>query len=136
MDGSKLDNVTRGRRRVLVYWIATGLLAAEGLVGGVMGALRMTPFLGIMRHLGYPPYLMTIHGVWYVLGSLALVAPGLPRLKEWAYAGLVFTYTGAMASHLAVGDGPSSLLGPVFFLGLVWISWALRPADRRDLVPS
>jgi hypothetical protein len=123
------------QRRIVVYWVATGLLAAEGVVGGVMGALRMQPFLGIMVHLGYPAYLMTIHGAWYVLGSFALVAPGLPRLKEWAYAGLVFTYTGAMASHLAVGDGPLSLAGPLFFLVLVAASWALRPADRRDLAP-
>jgi hypothetical protein len=47
---------------------------------------------------------MTIIGVWYVLGGVALLVPRFPRLKEWAYAGLVFIYTGAVASHLAVGD--------------------------------
>jgi hypothetical protein len=100
-----------------------------------MGGLRMQPFLGILRHLGYPPYFMTIIGVWYALAGLALLAPRFPRLKEWAYAGLIFNYTGAAASHLVVGDGASALMGPIFFTGLTLTSWALRPSDRRDLAP-
>jgi len=105
-------------------------------LGGVMGALRMQPFLGVMEHLGYPAYFMTIIGVWYMLAGVALLAPGLPRLKEWAYAGLVFTYTGAVASRLAVGDGVSTLVGPMIFMGLALASWALRPPARRDVTRS
>ena len=101
-----------------------------------MGGLRRPPFIGIMEHLGYPAYVMTILGVWYVLAGVALLAPRFPRLKEWAYAGLVFTYTGAVASHLAVGDGADTLIGPVIFTGLAFASWALRPRSRRDLAPS
>jgi uncharacterized membrane protein YphA (DoxX/SURF4 family) len=96
-----------------------------------MGALRLSPFIEVMRHLGYPAYLMTILGVWYVLAGVALLAPRFPRLKEWAYAGLVFTYTGAVASRLAVGDGVDTLEGPIIFIGLALASWALRPPGRR-----
>jgi uncharacterized membrane protein YphA (DoxX/SURF4 family) len=86
------------RSRTIAYWVTTGLLALECGVGGVMGALRLPPFSEIMKHLGYPTFFMTIIGVWYILGALAILAPRFPRLKEWAYAGLVFIYSGAVAS--------------------------------------
>jgi hypothetical protein len=62
---------------------------------------------------------MTILGVWYVLAGFALLAPRFPRLKEWAYAGLIFKYTGAAASHLAAGDSIGALVAPSIFIGLV-----------------
>jgi uncharacterized membrane protein YphA (DoxX/SURF4 family) len=115
----------------VAYWIVTTVLAAECIIGGIMGALQMEPFIGVIKHLGYPAYCMTILGIWYFFAGLALVAPRFPRLKEWAYAGLIFNYTGAATSHLAVGDGVGSLVGPIIFAGLVIASWALRPSDRR-----
>jgi uncharacterized membrane protein YphA (DoxX/SURF4 family) len=99
-----------------------------------MGTLQLPPFSEIMKHLGYPAYFMTIIGVWYTLGALAVLAPRFPRLKEWAYAGLVFIYSGAIASHLAVVDPPVTLVGPIIFTALVAASWALRPLARRVLV--
>jgi putative NADH-flavin reductase/uncharacterized membrane protein YphA (DoxX/SURF4 family) len=125
-----------GRGRAVVYWIATAILATECIVGGVMGALRMPPFIEIIGRLGYPPYVMTILGIWYFLAGITLLVPRFPRLKEWAYAGLVFNYTGAIASHLAVGDGAQTLAGPLFFLVLVTTSWALRSSTRRELAPA
>ena len=80
--------------------------------------------------MGYPTYLMTMLGVWYALAGVALLAPRLPRLKEWAYAGLLFNYTGAAASHLVVGDRAGGLLGPFVFTGFLVASWALRPPAR------
>ena len=97
-----------------------------------MGALRLEPFLGVIRHLGYPDYFMTILGVSYVLAGLTLLAPGLRRLQEWAYAGLVFNYTGAALSHLAMRDGSETLIGPVSFGILTMASWSLRSPNRRD----
>jgi len=124
------------RKRTIAYWLVTGLLATECIVGGLMGSLRMQPFIGIIGHLGYPAYFMTILGFWYVLAGVALLVPRFPRLKEWAYAGLLFNYTGAIASHLAVGDGAETLLGPTFFIGLGVASWVLRPGGRLDVAPA
>jgi uncharacterized membrane protein YphA (DoxX/SURF4 family) len=118
------------------YWIITAVLATECLVGGVMGGLQMSPFRDTATHLGYPAYFMSILGVWYVSAGVVLLAPRLPRLKEWAYAGLVFNYTGAAASHIWVGDGAGKLVAPVAFLGLTAASWALRPPSRRDFADA
>jgi uncharacterized membrane protein YphA (DoxX/SURF4 family) len=123
------------RSRTIAYWVTTLILATECAVGGVMGALKLPAFIGIMERLGYPAYFMIILGVWYVLAGPALLVPRFARLKEWAYAGLVFTYTGAAASRLAVGDGAETLVAPIIFTGLTAASWALRPSDRRDLAP-
>ena len=97
-----------------------------------MGTLRLEPFLGVIRHLGYPDYFMTILGPSYVLAGLTLLAPGAPRIKEWAYAGLVFNYTGAALSHLAARDGSGTLIGPIIFGILTMASWSLRSPNRRD----
>jgi hypothetical protein len=70
---------------------------------------------------------MTILGVWYVSAGIVVLAPRLPRLKEWAYAGAVITYASAVASHVAVGDGISRVVAPTLLLALTFVSWALRP---------
>jgi uncharacterized membrane protein YphA (DoxX/SURF4 family) len=124
------------RGRAIAYWLTTLILGIEGVVGGTLALIRWPAYAGIIRHLGYPDYLMTILGVWYALAGLALLAPRLPRLKEWAYAGLVFNYTGAAASHLAAGDGASALVAPIIFTVLTVVSWALRPPSRRELAPN
>jgi DoxX-like family len=77
------------RLSIRAYWITTAVLATECLVGGVMGALQLSPFRDTAIHLGYPAYFMSILGVWYVLAGFVLLAPRLPRLKGWAYTGLV-----------------------------------------------
>jgi hypothetical protein len=128
--------IASAQARIIAYWTTTALLATECFVGGVMGALRLQPFRGIATHLGYPLYFMTILGVCYISAGVVLLAPRLPRLKEWAYAGLIFNYTGAMASHIAVGDEAKTLVGPAIFVALTAASWALRPASRRGFEPN
>jgi hypothetical protein len=118
-------------RRNWIYWSATAALAAECFVGGVMGALRLQPFRGVVTHLGYPPYFMTVLGACYLAAGAALLAPRLPLVKEWAYAGLMFIYAGATASHIWVGDDAKTLVAPLIFAGLTVASWALRPPPRR-----
>jgi hypothetical protein len=130
------SSAASSRRRTIAYWGTTVVLAAECLVGGVLGALRWPSYVGIMRRLGFPPYVMTMLGAWYALAGVALLVPRFPRLKEWANAGLVFNYAGAAASHLAVGDRAAALVAPVVFTALTAVSWALRPSSRRDLAPT
>jgi AhpD family alkylhydroperoxidase len=120
------------RRRAVVYWITTAVVAAEAAVGGTMDVLRLPPFFTIMTQLGYPDYFSDILGVAKLLGAVAILAPRTPRLKEWAYAGIVINMTGAAASQLATGEGLGSLIAPLSFAALAVVSWACRPSERRS----
>jgi hypothetical protein len=113
------------------YWAATGLVGFAFLSGGAMDLSRGPDMLAGMAHLGYPAYFLSILGTWKLLGALAILAPKLPRLKEWAYAGMVFDLTGAAASHAFSGDPAGKVITPLVLLGLVAASWALRPAGRK-----
>lgn len=122
------------RARTIFFWITTGIIALETAVGSVWD-LQKTPFVRtIFAQLGYPEYVLTIMGIWKILGVLVLLAPGLPRFKEWVYAGLFFVYSGAAASHLAVGQGGAAV-SPFIFALITIASWALRPASRRNFGP-
>lgn len=119
------------RNRIL-YWAATApVLFALG-AGGVGDVLRIPSVVEGMTRLGYPEYFCVILGVWKVLGALALATPGLPRLKEWAYAGAVFDFSGAVVSHLAVGDSMGKAIAPLMFAVLTMASWALRTVTMEE----
>jgi uncharacterized membrane protein YphA (DoxX/SURF4 family) len=124
------------RGRTIAYWATTVLVAAESMLGGVWDILQIPYVRADIESLGYPTYLLVIIGVWKMLGAVAVLVPRFPRLKEWAYAGMFFNYTGAVASHLAMGHGADSVAYPIIITGLVVASWALRPSARRDLAPS
>jgi hypothetical protein len=74
---------------------------------------------------------MTLIGVWKLLGSAVVLAPRLPLLKEWAYAGFFFTMSGAAVSHIASGHSFGKVFPPLLLLALTVISWYFRPADRK-----
>ena len=123
--------------RTIGYWASTSILALEALVGGVVGltngremVVAGTPIDHVMAHLGYPVYFARILGIWEVPAGIALLAPRLPRLKEWAYAGIFFNMTGAAASRAVRGDDVSHIVAPLVFAGLAVASWALRPESR------
>lgn len=84
-----------------------------------------------MTRLGYPVYLLTILGVWKILGVVALLAPKLPLIKEWAYAGFFFAMSGAAISHLASRHPVTDMLPSLLLLVLTIVSWYFRPADRK-----
>jgi uncharacterized membrane protein YphA (DoxX/SURF4 family) len=117
--------------RRIAYWVTTALTAFVFVYGGVLDILQPKDVVAGMTHLGYPLYFATILGIWKVLGGLVVLAPRLPRLKEWAYAGMIFDVTGAAASHASVGDPPVNVVAPVVIAAIVMTSWALRPASRR-----
>ena len=116
--------------RAVSYWTTTSLVSFVLLSGGVASLLRRAENVQGMAELGYPAYLLTILGFWKVLGALALLAPRLPRLKEWAYAGAFFDLTGAAFSHTVSGPDPAHMIWPALFAVLALASWALRPDDR------
>jgi uncharacterized membrane protein YphA (DoxX/SURF4 family) len=121
------------RTRAVAYWVATALLVFELVLGGTWDVLRVTHVRVVMERLGYPSYFVVILGVWKLLAAVALVIPRYPRLKEWAYAGVVFNLTGALVSHVASGDIE---VGPMAYLVVMTVvtaaSWFLRPPSRRN----
>ncbi len=88
----------------IIYWIATIWLALGMLSGGIFQLLQMKDAVGGIIHLGYPAYFVSILGVWKILGVIALLVPGFPVVKEWAYAGFFFAMSGAVISHTISGD--------------------------------
>jgi uncharacterized membrane protein YphA (DoxX/SURF4 family) len=118
------------RPRVIGYWVATGLAALAFVAPGIGNLVHMPHIAQDMAHLGYPPYFLTILGTWKLLGAVAIVVPRLPRLKEWAYAGMMFDLTGAAVSRAASGDDAAMVIVPLVIGGLVVASWALRPEGR------
>src|SRR5260221_4270919 len=122
--------------RAIGYWVATGLLAAAFLAGGAAELSSAPAAVAATRSLGYPLYVLTILGVWKVLAVAALLSPRLPRLKEWAYAGIFFDLTGAAASHAFSGDPPEKIAIPLILLLIGAASWALRPPLRAWMLDS
>jgi uncharacterized membrane protein YphA (DoxX/SURF4 family) len=114
----------------LGYWLSTAIIVFALVAGGIADLLQPPSVVEGMQHLGYPIYLMTILGIWKVLGGAVLIAPGLPRLKEWAYAGAFFDFSGAAASHQAVGDDIGHIITPLIFAAITLVSWTLRPPSR------
>ena len=117
--------------RTVAFWFCTVIITQE-LFAGSMWALLRIPFdRGQLAHLGYPLYLLPIIGVWKLGGGAVILLPRLRRLKEWAYAGAFFDFSGAVASHLFMGDGPRQWAYPAVLVALTLVSWALLPDGRR-----
>ncbi|MBV8572219.1 MAG: DoxX family protein [Acidobacteriaceae bacterium] len=120
------------RRHTLAYWVATALIVFELVLGGVWDVSRAPQVRGLIERLGYPPYFLVILGVWKLLGAVALIIPRFPRLKEWAYAGVLFDLTGAVASQVASGlVDVGTMAYPIVMSVVALASWALRPSSRR-----
>ena len=126
-----VPNTPSPRSREITYWIATAISAVAFAVPGVLNLAHAPHVAQDMAHLGYPSYFSTILGTWKLLAALAILAPASPRLKEWAYAGMIFDLTGAAASRAITGDSPATIAIPLVIAGVVAISWTLRPARRR-----
>ncbi|GGE98494.1 DoxX family protein [Hymenobacter cavernae] len=107
----------------ILYWSLTGLCAAAMLMAGLAEMMRSTEGQEIMRHLGYPVYVMTIIGVGKVLGALAITQNRFRTLKEWAYAGFTINMLGAAASRAYAGDSTGLIVSPLLFLGLLLITY-------------
>ena len=117
---------SKGRK--LVYWASTALVASALTGIGCANLVRNPKIVEGLMRLGYPAYVAAILGIWQLLGSATIILPGLPRLKEWAYAGMFFTLSGAALSHAVVGDSLAHILVPLALLVAVMISCALQPA--------
>jgi hypothetical protein len=123
-------------QRNIGYWVATVLFSLVYFGSGLADVLHASPVVSTLAHLGYPAYFASIIGPWKIAAAITLLAPGLPRAKEWAYAGVVFDLTGALASHAVLGDhGPKQIV-PIVLLGLLVTSYRLRSSSRVLVVEA
>jgi hypothetical protein len=119
------------KRNKIIYWIATIWLALGMTSTAIVQLMKIKEEADMMGRLGYPLYFLTILGIWKILGVVAVLAPRFPLVKEWAYAGFFFAMSGALFSHLAVGDPAKDFFGPTLLLVLTIVSWYFRPAERK-----
>ncbi len=130
--------MTETKRNNIIYWVATIWLSLGMTATGILqlsgakaeGAIAPPGVDGII-HLGYPVYLLTIIGVWKILGVIAILLPKFPLVKEWAYSGFFFIMSGALFSHIAVGDASAELIPSLLLLTMTVLSWYFRPAGRK-----
>jgi hypothetical protein len=119
------------KRNKIIYWIATVWLSLGMTSTGIVQLIKMDEEVAMMKHLGYPVYILTIIGVWKILGVVTILIPKFPLVKEWAYAGFFFVMSGAVFSHLAAGDGAKEYFGPLLLIILTVVSWYFRPESRK-----
>ena len=121
-------NPPAGRARKIIYWIATIWLALGMLATGSGQLFKMKNGQGgadMITHLGYPVYLLTILGIWKILGTIAVLIPGF-----------FFIMSGAIFSHIAVSDPVTELLPSLLLLILTVVSWYFRPANRKIILQT
>jgi hypothetical protein len=116
--------------RKVIYWGSTGLIALMSLFAGFSYLSGAQEAVTGFAHVGYPQQLRVILGVAKLAGATALVVPGFPILKEWAYAGFAFAWICAFFAHYLAGDGTAAFF-PVALLVLLGVSYFTRPGARR-----
>lgn len=119
------------KRNNIIYWIFTIWMSLGMVSTAIVQLMKNKDELANFTNLGYPAYLMTIIGVWKILGVIAVLIPKRPLLKEWAYAGFFFVMSGALISHIIIGDTIGRTLPALLLLVLVLISWYFRPASKK-----
>lgn len=120
--------------RMAAYWTVTIMLAFSITLSGIGQLMRYGGNVDLVTDIGFPLYVTNILGAWKLLGVIAIVMPGFPRLKEWAYSGIFFLMTGAAFSHAFAhdyGDYGFHMILPLFYAALGIASWALRPNSRK-----
>jgi hypothetical protein len=125
------------KRNKIIYWIATIWLALGMLSTGIAQLLTAKSGQGgadMITHLGYPVYLLTLLGIWKILGAVTVLIPKFVLLKEWAYAGFFFAMSGAVFSHIASGDPVNKIFPALLLIILTVASWYFRPANRKIIL--
>ena len=119
------------KRKTIWYWIITVILSFCVFSGGLMQALLVKDVVAGFKPLGYPTYFISLIGIWKVFGIIAILIPEFKLLKEWAYAGLFFTMTGAVISHIASDNVTVQIIAPTVLAAFTVLSWYLRPPNRK-----
>jgi hypothetical protein len=110
------------KKTKIYYWIITGLFCAFMLLSAVPDILLTPATVKFMTDLGYPVYIIPFLGIAKLLGVIAILIPGFPKIKEWAYAGLFFDLVGATYSGIAKGGFDPRILTMILPFAFLFIS--------------
>ena len=103
----------------IIYWVCTFLIIAMMLFSAYSSFFSNDPKgVEMMKAIGIPMYLLKFLSVCKVLGAIAILVPGYPRLKEWAYAGLTFDLIAATFSLYKVPPPQGQWYFMLIFLAL------------------
>jgi hypothetical protein len=119
--------------RRIVYWCST-VLVALALLGSLSYLTGSEQVISGFARSGYPQHLRIVLGFAKPAAAIVLLWPGLPLLKEWAYAGTTFALVMAFIAAYVIGDGPQVWAMPLALLALLAVSYVTRPATRRVVV--
>jgi hypothetical protein len=67
-----------------------------------------------------------------MLGGVGLLIPNVPRLTEWAYAGLAINLLLAFYSQLNNGGSTWDKFDPILVMAFVFVSYVLRRCMRAN----
>lgn len=115
----------------IIYWVATLWLSLGMVSTGIVQLMKNPKEVQMIEGLGYPVYILTIIGVWKMLGVVVVLMPRMAVVKEWAYAGFFFAMSGAAISHIVMHHGMGDIFPSLLLLVLTVASWYVRPADRK-----
>jgi DoxX-like protein len=116
--------------RKLAYWTST-VIVAVALLGALTYLTGSEQVVSGFAKAGYPQHLRIVLGIVKPVAAIVLLLPGLPLLKEWAYAGVTFAWVMAFISAYIGGDGVQAWAAPPVLLALLLVSYVTRPASRR-----
>ena len=115
----------------IAYWIVTFLLGVAFVGMGLSNYWQPGTMNVDIAKSGYPSHFFKLLGVWQVLGGFVVLLPKLPRLKEWAYAGVLINLVAASHHHYMAGDDVTKIAIPLAVLSIATVSCGLRPPSRR-----
>ena len=109
----------------IFYWITTGLFLLLMLFSSVSSLASRDKAVEFFNTINMPAYMISFLSVAKLLGVIGILVPGYPRIKEWAYAGLIFDLFGALWCNYAVGKSVGEWAPILFFIALGFISYFL-----------
>ncbi len=119
----------------IFYWITTILFLGMMFLSSIPDIFIIPDTVKFMTNLGYPVYLIPFIGVAKLLGVIAIIIPGFPKIKEWAYAGLMFDLFGAIFSVSYVGGIANAV--PIFlFVALGFGSYFFYHKKLKDALSN
>lgn len=119
----------------ILYWVFTGLFGAFMVFSAIPDIMVTEEAVTFVTGLGYPKYIIAFLGVAKALGVFAILVPGFPRLKEWAYAGLFFDLLGATYSVISSQGAQLAQLFMVLPFGFLALSY-IYYHKRQNLIKS